>query len=229
MDEERRLLCEDVFPKIRRECLRKGVHLAECDFGWNVSTETAYDRFRVAHRILEIRQNVTTYFIGVIGDRLGKSFHVENTAVHSNDLKLDLDQEMFVDLQETEFDEAGPDTRGERTLFYYFRDPEYLTKIQDPAKLKSSLCESMREKERLSRFKYKLRNSNGVMVRLKRSVLLLLSRSLRCVQDYSLASEEKYQQDVDTHMIDEFEDSVIHLFEGRENVRTKSMMRDGSH
>ena len=99
MQEERRLLSEDVFPRIRRQCLSRGVHFVECDFGWNVSDDTAYERSRVEHRMLEIRQNVKTYFIGMVGDRLGKTFHVESTAEHRNDLRLNMNQELFVDLQ----------------------------------------------------------------------------------------------------------------------------------
>ncbi|EKX47579.1 hypothetical protein GUITHDRAFT_162651 [Guillardia theta CCMP2712] len=194
MQEERRLLSEDVFPRIRLQCLSRGVHFVECDFGWNVSDDTAYERSRVEHRMLEIRQNVKTYFIGVVGDRLGKTFHVESTAEHRNDLKLNMNQELFVDLQ-----------------------------IQDASKMKSLSCETLREKERLSRLKTKLRSSRGVLVRedyknpSEFAELVYKDLMAQIERDFALASEERFQEEVDAHMVLEFEESVVHFFEGRED------------
>ena len=71
---ERRLLAQEVFPALRQRCIQLGVHFVEVDFGWGVPEDVAERKSGIMSRLLEIRQNVRTYVIGLVAERYGFTY-----------------------------------------------------------------------------------------------------------------------------------------------------------
>jgi hypothetical protein len=133
MQSERRLLAQEVFPTLRVRCLQIGVHFAEVDFGWGVSHNISERTSGVLNRLSEMRQNVRTYVIGLLGERYGYKY------LHNVD-----DDEGFLDplvlskrptvlgLQEVELDEGFLSLPSSiHRAFFYFRDARYCDQVRN--------------------------------------------------------------------------------------------------
>ena len=131
MQAERRLLAQEVFPTLRVRCLQIGVHFAEVDFGWGVSHNISERNTGILNRLLEMRQNVRTYVVGLLGERYGYK-HLHNTAVNEGFLDpLFLSKRPTVlGLQEVELDEGLMSLPPSyHRAFFYFRDARYFDQV----------------------------------------------------------------------------------------------------
>jgi hypothetical protein len=131
MQAERRLLAQEVFPTLRVRCLQIGVHFAEVDFGWGVSQDISERKTGILNRLLEMRQNIRTYVVGLLGERYGYRY-LHNTAVNEGFLDpLFLSKRPTVlGLQEVEFDEGLLSLPSSfHRAFFYFRDARYFDQV----------------------------------------------------------------------------------------------------
>jgi hypothetical protein len=132
MQAERRLLAQEVFPTLRVRCLQIGVHFAEVDFGWGVSHNISERNSGILNRLLEMRQNVRTYVVGLLGERYGHKY-LHNTAVNEGFLDpLFLSKRPTVlGLQEVELDEGVLSLpQSSHRAFFYFRDARYFDQVR---------------------------------------------------------------------------------------------------
>ncbi len=70
LQRERDELIRKVFPRIRRECHRRGVELTEIDLRWGITADEARTG-KVVRICLEEIDRCAPYFIGIIGSRYG--------------------------------------------------------------------------------------------------------------------------------------------------------------
>ncbi len=82
MQAERRLLAQEVFPTLRQRCMEIGVHFMECDFCWGVPLELAERKSTIMERMLEMRQNIKTYIIGLVAERYGYTYLLDANPGH---------------------------------------------------------------------------------------------------------------------------------------------------
>lgn len=227
MQAERRLLAQEVFPAIRQRCMEIGVIFMECDFCWGVPEQIAERKSNIMERMLEMRQNIKTYIIGLVAERYGYSYLLDATPGHlAQDPLFAGKRAAVLGLQEIELDE-GPLARDiPHTAFYYFRDSKYLDEVED-ADVRSTLqSEGLLSRERLSHLKAKLRLS-GIPIRYNYkspeefASLCLSDLSTKIVEDFPAESTKEMLMEVDKHILHEFEESTLKVFEGREDAMTQ--------
>ena len=133
MQAERRLLAQEVFPTLRTRCMQVGVHFVEVDFGWGVPEKLAERKKNILNRLLEMRQNVRTYIIGLLGERYGyKYYHDSNEDNAVLDPLFLSKRPTVLGMQEVELDEGSLRMDGDGALqqsFFYFRDARYFDQV----------------------------------------------------------------------------------------------------
>ena len=70
IQEERDVLVKEIFPKLRKMCMERGVGFTEVDLRWGVTKEQA-ERGEVLPICLAEIENCRPYFIGLLGERYG--------------------------------------------------------------------------------------------------------------------------------------------------------------
>ena len=223
MTAERRLLAQEVFPTLRQRCIQLGVHLIEVDFAWGVSEKVAESKAGIMSRLLEMRQNVRTYIIGLVGERYGFTYlHDSSPAEGSLDPLYVSKRPTVMGLQEVELDEGALSDIPHKA-FYYFRDPRYLELIEESQHRKGFQSEGLLARERLSNMKTRL-EMEGVPVR--HNYASPEDVANRILQDLTEQIALDFPQDfdgkqmglIDSHMTREFEESCLATFQGREDV-----------
>jgi len=222
MQAERRLLAQEVFPAIRQRCMEIGVHFMECDFGWGVSESIAERKSTIMERMLEMRQNIKTYIIGLVAERYGYTYLLNSMPGHlAQDPMYVGKRAAVLGLQEIELDE-GPLARDiPHTAFYYTRDSQYLDTVEDTAIRGALQSEGLLARERLSHLKAKLRLSN-VPIRENYAnpeefaTLALGDLTTKIVEDFPHDATQEMLMHVDKQLMHEFEESTLKVFEGRE-------------
>jgi tetratricopeptide (TPR) repeat protein len=222
MQSERRLLAQEVFPAIRQRCMEIGVHFMECDFGWGVSENIAERKSTIMERMLEMRQNIKTYIIGLVAERYGYTYLLNSMPGHlAQDPMYVGKRAAVLGLQEIELDE-GPLSRDiPHTAFYYTRDSNYLDTMEDPMIRSALQSEGLLARERLSHLKAKLRLSN-VPIRenykdpQEFATLALSDLTTKIVEDFPHDTTQEMLMHVDKQLMHEFEESTLKVFEGRE-------------
>lgn len=224
MNAERRLLAQEVFPTLRQRCIQLGVHLIEVDFGWGVPEKVAESKAGIMSRLLELRQNVTTYIIGLVGERYGFTYlHDSSPAEGSLDPLYVSRRPTVLGLQEVELDEGALSIDVPHKAFYYFRDPRYLELIEEAQHRKGFQSEGLLARERLSNMKSRL-EMEGVPVRhnyaspeeVANRVLHDLTEQI--AQDFPEDFDGGQMGLIDAYMTNEFEQSCLVSFQGREDV-----------
>lgn len=131
MQTERRLLAQEVFPTLRQKCIQLGIHFMEVDFGWGVPEQKAERKANMMERIMELRQNVRTYIIGLLGERYGFTYMLDPSLSSGNiDPLMKSKKADVVGLVEIEMEEGALSDGMPHLGFYYFRDPKYLNEVR---------------------------------------------------------------------------------------------------
>lgn len=157
MQAERRLLAQEVFPTLRQRCIQLGVQFVEVDFGWGVPESIAERKSSIMSRLLEIRQNVKTYIIGLVGEKYGYTYMLDAKPSHGSLDPLFVGKRPTVlGLQEVELDEGALSRDIPHKAFYYFRDSRYLDQVEALSERKKLQSEGMLARERLSNMKNRM-------------------------------------------------------------------------
>lgn len=222
MQAERRLLAQEVFPALRQRCMEIGVHFMEVDFCWGVPEAIAERKSNIMERMLEMRQNIKTYIIGIVAERYGYSYLMNATPGHLAQDPLYVGKRAAVlGLQEIELDE-GPLARDiPHTAFYYCRDSRYLDEVEDKQMRGSLQSEGLLSRERLSHLKAKLQLSNIPLRENYKNPeefasLALKDLTQKIIEDFPHDATKDMLIEVDEQLMHEFEESTLKTFVGRE-------------
>jgi hypothetical protein len=222
MQAERRLLAQEVFPTLRLRCMQLGVHFVEVDFGWGVPEHIAERKSVVMTRLLELRQNVKTYLVGVVGERYGYTYALDASPGYGALDPLYSGKRVAVlGLQEVELDEGALSRDIDVQCFYYCRDSSFLSTIDEREERAPLQSEGVLSRERLSHLKSKLRLS-GVIIRDNYSGpeqfadWVLKDLTARIVADFPEETSADALAHVDEMITCEYEDAMLLTFQGRE-------------
>ena len=241
MKAERRLLAQEVFPTLRVRCMQIGVHFVEVDYGWGVVENVAENKGCILNRLLELRQNVRTYVIGLLGERYGyKYLHDTDQDECGNLDPLFLNRRPTVfGMHEVEFDSI-PFSEKMHKAFFYFRDARYFDQVFNAVLnrgTKLTLCsqvdsldarkslasEGLLSRERLSHMKSKVRMSPLIPVKENYSdpeevaAMILSDLTAQISADFpnDYTSENVLQSDDAASR--EYEEYIMSTFVGRES------------
>ena len=121
MQEERDVLIKNIFPKLRKICMDRGVGFTEVDLRWGV-TEEQVERGEVLPICLAEIENCRPYFIGLLGERYG--WVPEFIPEELSDDQPWLKEHRQRSVTELEIEHGvlhNPKMAGH--AFFYFRDP----------------------------------------------------------------------------------------------------------
>lgn len=145
--EERRILVQEVFPKLRERLRGRFVELVDIDLRWGIPAEEA-ERGQVLSICLEEIDQCRPYFIGLVGERYGWVPALEGYPEHLAESHPWLvDHRGLASVTELEIRYGvldNPEMRN-RALFF-FRDPAY-AQGQGGEFLPSDLTDSIRQTE----------------------------------------------------------------------------------
>ncbi|MFH2057637.1 MAG: DUF4062 domain-containing protein [Pseudomonadota bacterium] len=147
MQEERDLLIKEIFPKLRKMCMERGVGFTEVDLRWGVTQEQA-EKGEVLPICLAEIENCRPFFIGLLGERYG--WVPDSIPEGLIDEQPWLEQHRQYSVTELEIVHGvlnDPDMAGH--AFFYFRDPS-----NSPAHF-----ENQKEQDKQNQLKDRIRSS----------------------------------------------------------------------